>query len=86
VIDEGEAEIFIDGRFIVERAAGDCFGEIALLWDKPRIATVRAKTPLRVIALERSEFMAGIAAHARSTSAAERLAAERSVVPEPAPS
>ena len=41
------------------------------------MATVRATTPVRLVALDRTDFLAGVSSHARSTQAAEHLADER---------
>lgn len=84
VVDEGTLEVVADGRLRASRGAGECVGEIALLRAQPRMATVRATTPVRLVALDRSDFLAGVSAHARSTRAAELLAAER--LEEPTPS
>jgi MFS family permease len=78
VIDEGTVAIFVDGQSLGERLCGDCLGEIALLRDEPRTATVRAETAVRLVMLGRDDFLAGVSAHALSTRAAERLADERS--------
>src|SRR5213596_3631876 len=40
VLLEGEAEVARKGRKLATRRAGECFGEIALLSDLPRVATV----------------------------------------------
>jgi CRP-like cAMP-binding protein len=56
---------------------GDCFGEIALLRDIPRTATIIAAEPLHTLALRRDEFLAAIASSSRSGVAAESLVAER---------
>ena len=42
---------------------GDAFGEIALVEQSPRLATVRASTPLEVWRLDRSVFLALIRVH-----------------------
>ena len=77
VIDEGTLEVVVDGRVLADRGAGECVGEIALLRSQPRTATVRATTPVRLVALDRTDFLAGVSSHARSTRAAEHLADER---------
>jgi CRP/FNR family transcriptional regulator len=46
----------VDGESIGERGGGDFVGEIALLEDIPRTATVTAKSPLRVFVLTRQDF------------------------------
>ncbi len=78
VIAGGEAEVA--GRRL---GPGDAFGEIALLRDVPRTATVRALTDLDLYALQRAEFVAAVTGSAASLAAAnavisERLAALRS--------
>jgi NADH dehydrogenase len=53
---EGEAAVLRDGRQVALLRAGDVFGEQALLSDRPRSATVRARTPLDVVAVSRDAF------------------------------
>ncbi|HEX4755030.1 MAG TPA: MFS transporter [Candidatus Dormibacteraeota bacterium] len=77
VIDDGEADVIGDGRLIRTLRPGDCFGEIALLRDSPRTATVRARTPLRLYTLNREDFLLGIGAYSASRRGADSLLAER---------
>ena len=44
VIDEGSLEVVADGQLLARREPGECVGEIALLRDQPRMATVRTVT------------------------------------------
>jgi CRP/FNR family cyclic AMP-dependent transcriptional regulator len=56
VIVEGEAEVTRKGEQVATRGGGDFVGEIALLEETPRTATVTAKTPLRLFVLTRRDF------------------------------
>jgi CRP/FNR family transcriptional regulator, cyclic AMP receptor protein len=56
VIVDGEVSVTKDGEEIRTLGPGDFFGEIALLEDRPRTATVTAKTPLRFFVLTRQAF------------------------------
>jgi CRP-like cAMP-binding protein len=53
---DGRFEVVVDGRLVDWCEPGGYFGEIALLADVPRTATVRSLTPARVFRLERSGF------------------------------
>jgi cyclic nucleotide-binding protein len=77
VIEEGEADAIGDGRLIRTMRSGDGFGEIALLHDKPRSATVRARTALRLYALDRRHFLSTVSGYRSSAHEAEVLARER---------
>jgi CRP-like cAMP-binding protein len=57
VIMEGEAQITRDGKPLATRRSGDFFGEIALVEDVPRTATVTATTPIRFFVLTRQRFL-----------------------------
>jgi len=56
VIVEGEVDVKRKGKRLGTRGAGDFIGEIALLEDIERTATVTAKTPVRVFVLTRPTF------------------------------
>jgi CRP/FNR family cyclic AMP-dependent transcriptional regulator len=57
LIMEGEAEVTRSGQTIATITSGDFFGEVALVEDVPRIATVTATTPLRCFVLTRGRFL-----------------------------
>ena len=56
VLREGTATVSIDGDEIRTLVAGDFFGELALLGDGRRTATVTAASPSRVLVLFGTEF------------------------------
>jgi len=55
-IESGRAEIIRGGAVIDSVSKGMYFGEVALLRDVPRTATVTASTPMRLFALDRDGF------------------------------
>ena len=77
IVAEGEVEVVVDGRVVRTEGAGDHFGEIALLRDVPRTATVRAVTDTELYALERDEFIAAVTGHAATAEAADAAVATR---------
>ena len=70
VIVDGRADVSVEGRLVRRLQAGDCFGESALLRDAPGNATVRAVGELRLLALERADFVAAVARAAGLTGVA----------------
>lgn len=56
VIVDGTVAVSIGGHPIVALGQGRFFGEMALLDGGPRIATVKATSPLDLLVLNRSEF------------------------------
>jgi len=77
VVDAGEFEIVIDGERVRVQGEGEFFGEIALLQDMPRTATVRALTDGAVWALDQEEFLATLTDLPQAASAAHEISAER---------
>jgi len=56
VLVRGRAAVSVDGRPVGEVQQGDQLGEIALLHDVPRTATVVASTPVTALALRSTDF------------------------------
>jgi CRP-like cAMP-binding protein len=77
IVADGEVEIVTDGRVVAATGPGDYFGEIALLRDVPRTATVRAKTDVELRALERDEFISAVTGHPASAETADSVVATR---------
>ena len=56
IIDEGEAGVSVGGQERATLGHGDYFGEVALIDDGARTATVTAKTPLKAYGITSWEF------------------------------
>jgi predicted MFS family arabinose efflux permease len=77
VIAGGDVEVDVDGAFRRHQHPGDFFGEIALLRDVARTASITAVGPVRTLVIERDDFLAAVGGHARSAGALEAVARER---------
>ncbi|CAG8503667.1 30108_t:CDS:2, partial [Racocetra persica] len=56
VIEHGMFEIFVDDKLVLVVADGGSFGELALMYNNPRAATVKAKTDGILWAVSRDDF------------------------------
>lgn len=56
VVSSGTCDILVNDRKVLETGKGKGFGELALLYDAPRAATVRATSDLRAWAVDRVTF------------------------------
>ena len=73
LVERGELAVTVDGRPIRTVGPGDDFGEVALVRDVPRTATVTAMSPALLHAIERDEFLTALTGHPRGLgTAAER--------------
>lgn len=73
VIEAGEAEVELGEHLSTFLGAGDSFGEIALLRDQPRLATVRATTDLTLRAIGRRAFLQVVTGHNETEAQADRM-------------
>lgn len=61
VVLEGEVDVTRDGRTLTPQGGVDFFGELALVADMPRTATLTARTPLRFFVLTSQGFRSMLA-------------------------
>ena len=73
IIESGRVAVTRDGKQLDELGPGDGFGEIALLRDIPRTATITALTELHLKGLERDDFLAAVTSHGEALDQADRV-------------
>lgn len=82
VVKSGEVEIYTENRqgkrvHLAALKAGDLFGEISVLFGKPRTAYARATRPLELLELTRGDLEAYLAEFPKLQSKLKRIASER---------
>ena len=77
IIDSGRVEVTQDGRHLRYEGPGDFFGEIGLLRDVPRTATVTALEDTQLLSLARDEFLDAVRGTDESFSAANDIVVRR---------
>lgn len=76
-IADGAVEVLKDGRSLTTLGRGEGFGEIALLHDVARTATVVATTDANLIAIEREPFLVAVTGHGQTRERLELVASGR---------
>ena len=76
IVGEGELDIDVDGLHVTAHRA-DYFGEISLLHDVPRTATVKANVDTQLYALQRDDFLAAVTGHPAAHAAGRAVSEER---------
>lgn len=77
VIVSGSVEVTTGGEVLRVEGAGDFFGEIGLIRDVPRTATVTAVEPTELIALDREDFLEAVSGVGEAKRAADEIVMRR---------
>lgn len=77
VIVEGEVDVVIDGDHVTVLGPGDYFGEIAILYDTPRTATVQARSDLVTLSVDAVSFVAVVTGYMGSSKMVTLMAEAR---------
>lgn len=56
VLDQGEVDVYVNGQHVTTIAENGSFGELALIYGTPRAATVKAKTDVKLWAIDRDTY------------------------------
>ena len=68
IVEKGLFSVIVNGTEVSTKEFGSSFGELALMYDSPRAATVRANTQAELFKLDRQTFRYIQARHAEGTS------------------
>jgi MFS family permease len=74
VVESGQLKVAVDGQPRPSLGPGDSFGEIALMRDLPRTASVTATTDVRLWMLDLATFIAAVTGSRRAEVTAARIA------------
>jgi MFS family permease len=84
IVEQGALAVTVGGQARTPILAGGFFGEIALLRETPRTATVTATADCRLLTVEREHFLAAVTGHAESAAAADLVVSRRLAALRPA--
>jgi hypothetical protein len=84
LVEAGRVRVTVGGADAGELGPGEGFGEIALLRDVPRTATVQATEDTTLYVLDRAQFLGALSGHTESAAAAEAVAGRRLAAYRPA--
>ena len=76
VVDQGEVLVQVPGQPDRRLGPGEGFGEIALLREIPRTATVTAVGGVRLAGIDREHFLAAVSGDRRSSATADAIVSE----------
>ena len=79
VVVDGSLEVSADGLRLPTLGPGDFFGEIALLRDVPRTATVSAATDSELLVIRRMDFLSAVLGNLESAETVEQIVTSRLV-------
>ncbi len=86
IIEKGECEVIREDetgdRVLAELRPGECFGEMGVMGDSLRMASIRARTPLDVVVIEKADFLQLRRSVPEFGSAFEKIALQRKSPPE----
>jgi ATP:ADP antiporter, AAA family len=84
VIVEGDVDVVADGRTLAVRGSGDVIGEMSVISSRPRVASLRAKTDVRVLEIHKPAFEAILRERPDTALALMRVLCERLAPYDPA--
>lgn len=79
LVGKGRLDVSVEGCHVTTLGPADPVGEIALLRDGRRTATIVAGEPVELYALTRADFLAAVTSHEASARAAESMISTRLV-------
>jgi CRP-like cAMP-binding protein len=77
VIAHGQVEVTRDGTHVADLGRGEFFGEIALLTNVPRTATVTARSDVIAYALQKDAFVTAVTGHTPVSQKADDVVSRR---------